>query len=198
MGTTNTATRYTLTAYEACSCGQADVHVIARRKTADGKSVQLWRDGGVTGALGFRLPGVPMKRARNAESRALNLRAGWLLLGEVCLWDLSEIGELYGACLSVAAKHGDPGDVRALMSHGRAVVLQPMWTVTHADRDGKPTERVWQLPRLRWPGLVVWDHVNHGNRGRYCVYARCTDGAYRFTGMGFRRLSDLQEYLEAC
>lgn len=92
---------------------------IARRRTADGVSVLLWADGMVTGRLGLALPGVPLSRARTRDAQARALAVGWLMLGEVELWDAYEVPALYAAARKVAKRGGRPGDLRALMRSQR-------------------------------------------------------------------------------
>lgn len=178
-----------------CSCGDPTAHTIARRVTADGIGVLLWDDGGVSGVLGYRLQGVPMRRPRNAESHSLALRAGRLFMDELCLWKANELGMLYAACESVAKRSGTPGDVRAEVQRRQEPVLRPEWVTLSADRDGRPTERVWRLPRLRWPGTVVWDHVSHP-RGRYELAREIQrSGTFTTSGIHFARLRDLCAHL---
>ena len=65
------------------------------------------------------------------------------------------------------------------------------------DRDGTPTERVWRLPAIRWPGLVIWDHVNAGRGGRYEVFYRALGVAdtYQTTGIRFATLAKVTAHL---
>lgn len=172
-----------------------DVEIVARRTTVDSFPVVLWSDGAVTGVFGHALPGVPVTRPRTAESRDSALRAGWLFMGEVELYEKTELPALYAACRQVAKRGGDPGDVRALLARDARPTLRPMWAVTSADRDGRATERVWRLPRLMWPGLVVWDHVSHGRSGRYEVTTVDQKGVCMTTGMFFPTLDTLSAYL---
>ena len=180
-----------------CSCGETKPHPVARRFTAYDTEVVLWDDGAVTGRMGFKLPDVPMVRPKTEAAKALALRAGRLLMGEVCLYGIDEVPTLYKACRWAAEHSLLPGDVRARVAKLRRPTLKPIWTVYRTDRDGRPTERVWRLPRLRWPGLVVWDHVNLGSRrgGRYEVFSVDRDDVCTTTGMAFDNLSDLAEYL---
>lgn len=78
-----------------CSCGDPHPHEIGRRRTADGKTVVLWSDGAVTAALGFGLPGIGVPRG--AYERGKAVEAGWLVLDEACVYDLSEIPALVKA-----------------------------------------------------------------------------------------------------
>ncbi len=169
---------------EPCSCGNAADHVVARRSTADGKSVLLWSDGSLTWAHGYVIKGSA--NPRSAAGRELALKAGWLIAGEVCLHDADDVPDLIAAARWTAARDGLPGTVRARLRAMREPKgPRPVWTVLEADRDGRPTLRVWKLPRLGWPGLAVWHE-----RGRYEVM-RALPGRGRdtYTPTGFVRHS---------
>ena len=172
----------------------AKPYAIAKRKTADDRTVVLWSTGAVTGALGFPLAGVPVARPKTADALARELTAGWLMMGEVELYDGDELGTLHEACRHVAARGGTPGDVRARAN--RTMLPSLRWSIVSADRDGKPTERVAMLPRLRWPGLAVFDFCGSvgSSRGRYQVW-RHSDGTAYPTGCDFGTLADLWVYL---
>lgn len=153
-----------------CTCGEPESHVIAKRRTADNIAVLLWSDGAVTGRFGD-LPDVTRVRPRTREATNAALRAGWLLMGEVEIHNLSEVPALYGACRWTAERDGLPGTVRARLTEMRRPSLTPVWTVEMTDRDGKPTSRYWRLPRLVSPGTVLWDHVSVGAAGgRYEIH----------------------------
>lgn len=77
-----------------CSCGVHSDHKVARRLTADGKTVVLWSDGQVTGAFNA-IRGIG--RARTRTARRLNLRAGWLVFADVELYDFDEVPGLVRA-----------------------------------------------------------------------------------------------------
>ena len=79
----------------ACTCGLTEDHIIATRKTADDRIVHLWNDGQVTFALGVYLRGIG--RSRSASGRRLDLRAGWIVLGEVESYDAEELPALVRA-----------------------------------------------------------------------------------------------------
>lgn len=183
-----------------CSCGCAEAHVVARRTTLDGVAVELWSDGPVTGRLGYAIDGVPMARPRTATGRSVALAAGWMLLGEVEILDAEELPAMYAACRWAAARGLVVGDARMRAADASRTVLRPVWTVLRADRDGRPTERVWRLPRLRWPGLAVWDHVS-SSRGRYELMCstmssgRRHDETYEPTGLRFSTLAALSAHL---
>jgi len=191
-----------------CSCGEHKPHTIAERLTADGVRVCLWDDGAVTGALGYKLRDVPMRRPRTDEARQSARKAGRLLLGECCLWDAAELGELYAACVKAAAIDNMPGTVRRLVREARAkpVRLALRWVVTHTDARGTPIERTVRLPRLRWPGLHVFDFCGGPGsaRGRYVLFEERMSSApgvrsglalYQ-TGFAFRTLTDLWAHLD--
>lgn len=145
-----------------CSCAGAKEHVVARRVTADGKHVLLWDDGALTWAFGYKIKGAPRGGSDFAR------RVGRLVLGEVCLYDASEVPSLVAAARWVAQRSGLPGDVRRRYRDITASpALIPSWQVYRTDRDGRPTVRVWHLPRLLYPDLVVWHE-----RGRYEVMRR--------------------------
>lgn len=188
---TNTAADHTLT----CGCGNPKPHRLAARETSDGKRVELWSTGAVTGGMGFALDGVPIARPRSAEARTVALRAGWLLIGEVELWDRAEVPALYAACRRVAARGGEPGDVRAAMA-AKAPHIPIRWEVLQADRDGETTCRVGTLPRLMWAGVGVWHES-----GRYEIMHEHADGhgghAWHGTGITFASQRELFRYLAA-
>lgn len=186
-----------------CSCGEADAHVIMRRRTADGYEINLWENGAVTGALGIGFRGVPVRRPKSREAIADARKAGALLLGEVCLYNADELPAVYVAATKAARIDNMPGTLRRLLRKRRErqgrVTLQ--WTVTQADRDGNPRERVCRLPRLRWPGLVVFDFCGGpgSQRGRYRLF-RTTLAApdtATDTGWAFRTIADLWRHLES-
>lgn len=152
--------------------------------TADGHTVILWDDGLITGLLGFKIPGVPWRR---------DLETGFRFMGEVCLFDTDELGALYKA----ARRGGLPGDVRARAHQILNPPPKPTWEVTSANRDGRPTERFWRLPRLLYGGLVVWDHCGHRRGPRYSVWKIDRSGVCTPTGCAFRTLRDLGAYLES-
>jgi hypothetical protein len=102
-----------------CTCGNADHHVIKNANTADGKRVSLWSDGMVTGLFGHRLSGIPARRGKDEAAVQRNLKAGHLLLGDVELYDVSEIGDLYAAAERAAKIDGQPGTMRLLYGNAR-------------------------------------------------------------------------------
>lgn len=175
-----------------CTCGETEKHAIGRRRTADNAGVILWSDGRLSGPFGG-LPGVPAVRANTEGAQDLALRAGWLFLGEVELYERGELAALYEACRWAAERDGLPGTVRKRMH--REAPLRPVWTLIEADRDGQPVERVWKLPRLRWSGLAVWDRCRAVLR--YEVMHMDRQGTCRTTGFRFRRLDELAAHLRS-
>ena len=184
-----------------CTCGRATPHVIAHRRTFDGIIVQMWDDGAITGALGSGLAGVPIRRPTTPDAIALARRAGRLLLDECCLYATEELGDLYAAAERAARMDGLPGTMRRILRERkeRAAQLKLTWIVTSTDRDGRPTERVARLPRLRWPGMAVFDYCggpgSSGGRYHLCARVHGSRDTYRATGFAFHRLADLWAHL---
>lgn len=175
-----------------CSCGESKSHVIARRLTSDGLRVQLWSDGSISGGFGA-LPGVPSRVPRDRDTA---LAAGWMFLGWVELYDREEIAGFYAAC-RWAAERGLDG-AAARQRFARKPPLKPRWDVYQADRDGRPTLRVWKLPRLLgFGGLAVWDHCSSGRGGRYELVSYDRKSVCSTTGMRFATLAGLRDHLEA-
>lgn len=180
---------------DPCPCGDPHPHQIARRATADGKHVLAWSDGQMTWALGCAIKGSP--RPRNADQQRRALAAAQLVLDDVCLFDAAEVPAL----IKAARQSADRGRGRAGMwerlrgpKRGTVAGLVPQWTVRHTDRDGRPTLRVWTLPRLAYPGLVVWHE-----RGLYQVMREAPRGSGTLFDTGFRArtLRELGELLPA-
>jgi hypothetical protein len=73
----------------ACSCGEARVHILTKKKTADDRIVQIWSDGCVTGALGIGVSGVGASKSRREQR--LDVEAAWLLASEIELYDYAEL-----------------------------------------------------------------------------------------------------------
>ena len=168
--------------------------IVARRKTSDDKEVALWSDGSLTWGRWNVIKGSPHARTPAQIEEAL--RAGWLVMGEIELYDAEEVPRLIEVARKVARRGGDPGDVRAEFAKGAP--LRPLWTIQEADRDGRPQVRVWRLPRLSHPDLAVWDEVRGSRgRGRYQVMREISrgSGTYASTGVQFHDLASLQKYL---
>lgn len=147
-----------------CSCGIAELHEIARRRTADGHDVCLWSDGMVTRALGYHIRGVGRRRAKPVEHE---LRIGWAVLDAAGVYDADELAELVGRYRRAFDANTDAKEARrAPRSRSRSgIVLR--WTVYSADRDGRASVRYAALDRIRWPALVLWHE-----RGLYSVLRR--------------------------
>ena len=91
--------------------------------------------------------------------------------------------------------------MRARLRQLATPTIRPTWDVVSADRDGRPTERVWRLPRLRWPGLAVFDFPNRAER--YEVFnvhrgdRRAPSDYATTTGCRFATLADLAAHLHS-
>lgn len=170
---------------------------LASRRTADGRTIELWDDGTIAGAMGFAFPGVSMARPRSEATRAIALAAGWMLLGDAEIWDASEIPAFWAACKWATKRGRTVGEARERALETLLPKLTPAWTVIRADRDGRATERVWRLPRLRWPGLAVWDHVSGGRGGRFELVTVDRANVCESTGFRFANLRDLRDHLFA-
>ena len=165
--------------------------IIARRTTFDSKVVTLWSDGDLTFALGRGIPGLRFPRS------ALGLKAGWLVMGEMELYDASEVAMLAKAALESAKRGELPGELRARLrskirkerqsgkaesGKARGLGLVPIWAVLETDRDGKPTLRVWKLPRLIYGGLAVWHE-----RGTFEIMREAPPRSGTYAPTGFKR-----------
>jgi hypothetical protein len=187
-----------------CTCGESKQHSIARRKTADGTSVYLWNDGALTWPLGRYIEGG--MHPRTAEQRERAFRVGNLVLGDIELYNDDEVSELIAAARWTVERDGLPATMRSRFASQRRKASQPtpVWRVMSADRNGKPTERVWVLPRLSpWRGHAVWDERRPS--GRYHLHAKCTrtvvgvhrpaDDVYEPTGLSFPTLDALLTWM---
>lgn len=166
--------------------------IIARRQSADDKTVALWSDGAITGGLGIYIKGSPCARTEAARVEALT--AGWLVMGDVCLYDFSEVPSLIAAARKTARAGGDAGDMRRALA--ARPPLRPVWSVLETDRDGNPTLRVWRLPRVSHPGLAIWDDARGGG-GRYQVMTEIQrSGTFAPTGVRYHTLAEVATYLD--
>lgn len=179
---------------------------LKRGKTADGQVVILWGSGAVTGPLGYQLRGVPIARPKTQAKRNQAIMAGFALLADVALYDASELGDAYKAYRWQIEKHKSPGDARARfhnlrsgVKRGKVSGLKPHWEVLRADARGKPTERYWRLPRIRWPRLAVFDHMGkwRGGRERYELVNVDPHGTTTPTGLTFKNLRELEKHLQS-
>jgi hypothetical protein len=176
--------------------------VLARRKTADDKVVLLHADGTLTWALGSAIKGSPAARTAAGIEEALT--AGWIVLGEVELFDAAEVPHLIETARKAAHRGGEstlPGNVRKAVHRDKPI--KPHWVTVETDRAGNPTLRVWKLSRMSHPGLAVWDSLGH-HRGRYEIMQeslagglgqRSGGGTYAPTGVRFHDLNALSKYL---
>lgn len=186
---------------EPCTCGDAHPHEVMRRSTANGIHIHLWSDGMVTAAMGYRLLGVPSRRPRTAEAQRLALTAGRLFLDQAQLHDSADLGPVYAAAEKAAREDGLPGTLRRHLAESKSPIL--LWKILSTDRGGKPVERVAYLPRLLYPGLVVWDFCGGpGSKdGRYVLMRRMAgrrdDQTFQPTGFAFRNLAELWKHLRS-
>lgn len=170
--------------------------IIAKRSTADGKHVLLWNDGTLTWALYNTIKGSPWPRT-DAQIREA-LKAGWLVMGEVELYDAAEVPRLIEVARKIARRGGTPGDLRSAFA--KSSPLKPHWVVQETDRDGRPTVRVWRLPRISHPGVVIWDEIRGSRGARYHVMTEVMErgrpsGTLTSTGARFKDLTSLDKYL---
>lgn len=78
-----------------CTCGETEDHIIARRRTADGKLLLAWSCGCVTrGHVGSMIIGRPRFLPRDLYASEDYMRALWLFLDEVALYDYAEVKDL--------------------------------------------------------------------------------------------------------
>jgi len=190
----------------SCSCGNTDQHVIARRQTADGYEVNLWENGAITGAMGIGFRSVPLSRPKTQEAVDRALTLGHLLMGDVELYDATDLPALHTAAKRAAARDGLPGTMRRLFteqaSARQQLVIPLSWRPINTNNRGEVTERWARLPALRWPGLVVWDFCGSAGSsgGRYQVFHRIhthgKDETVVSTGLRFRSLRDLFDHLD--
>jgi hypothetical protein len=190
-----------------CTCGEPEPHVIAHRLTYDGIGVNLWSDGAITGVLGLKLKGVPIRRPKTQEAAARLRKVGMLALGEVCIRKVDELPALIKAADKAASLDNMPGTLRRLMreEQDKPAPIKLHWQTLTTDRNGRVTERVAVLPRLRWPGVAVWDYCGGpGSReGRYGIAYRskgqgnlgASDVTYEPSGPSFKRLSEVFAFL---
>jgi hypothetical protein len=176
--------------------------IIARRRTADNIGIALWSDGSLTYWNGRAIKGSA--HPRTDEQRRQALAAGWNVIGNVELYDADELPRFIAAARK--APGAMPGAVRAEFARAarKEKQLTPSWTVYETDRDGKPTIRVWKLPRLLYGGLAVFDYCGKRNSsgGRYVLMRELgrggrkhAPGTVEATGFRFNDLGALSEHL---
>lgn len=183
-----------------CPCGEPHPHPIATRRSYDNVRVDLDSDGtlwigsqrsSTSGAAGVRTD-ASLDRAR---------RVGRLLMDNACILEAAEITALYRRGRTLARP---PETLRELREtcEPKGPPVKLVWSVVSADRDGRPTERVCSLPRLRWPGLVVFDFCGGpgSSGGRYRLFRRVPTApdTTMDTGFAFARLADLWDHLDSC
>lgn len=170
--------------------------IIARRRTSDGKSVLLWNDGTLTWGMYDAIKRSP--RAHTDEQIREALNAGWLVMGEIESYAAAEVPRLIEAARKVARRGGVVGDLRR--EFAKDSPLRPHWVVQETDREGRPTIRVWRLPRMSHPGVVIWDEVRGSHGARYRVMTEIMErgrgsGTLVDTGVRFKDLTSLSKYL---
>jgi len=69
--------------------------VIATRTTFDGKRVELWSDGMVTSATGQLIKGAGAAHCK--VKQAANVRAGFKVFGNVCVFTIDELPQAISA-----------------------------------------------------------------------------------------------------
>lgn len=158
-------------AHDGCTCGDARTHIVARRTMADGRKVEVYDNGAVTGYYGIAIPGVPVARPRGAEAIERERAAAWLFADEVCLYDLDELPDLHACARRVARRGGNSGDLRVVMEEASVPRIPIRWEVL-SEGGASGDSRFGALPRLRWGGVGVWHE-----RGVYEVMHRYTGPA---------------------
>jgi hypothetical protein len=160
--------------FDPCTCGEPHPHEVMRRHTVDGISVHLESDGKVLGLFGRSLRSVPVRRPRTATSHRLALNAGRMFMNALGFYSADELGQLYADAREAARRGVEIRDVQRERREAPAPPPALAWTVIHADRDGKPTERHARLPRLLWPDLAVADYCGGpgSKNGRYVLLRR--------------------------
>lgn len=84
---------------EPCSCGNPKLHVVAERRTADGRRVVGWSNGEVTFGFGLYPAGIGGRR-----SNVWGAQIRQLVLDVVELYDASELGDLIHAARAAVAQ----------------------------------------------------------------------------------------------
>lgn len=185
-----------------CSCGELHPHTIMTRRTYDNRRVDLDSDGSLW-IDSQRSPDLGAAPVRSDAAIERARAVGWLVMGYACILDAAEVSDLYRRGRALPRAPGSMRDLQAALAPKPGAPVSLFWTVMSADRDGKPTERVCSLPRMRWPGLVVFDFCGGpgSSGGRYRLFRKVPnkagerDAAVADTGWAFRRLADLWAHL---
>ncbi len=180
-----------ITSTITCSCGLhcrgAEAHVVACRTTDDGITIKLWSDGCITSGINT----IVAQGARTDAAVDIYLRAGRMVMDWISVYDFNDVRPMVDAARWAAKRGLDHSAMRARMN--RAEPLRPVWTTTQTDRDGKPTEQWWVLPRMRWPGLAVFR-----SGGEYLLMQRHgRSDTYSPTGFRFSNLEKLAAHLRS-
>lgn len=85
--------------------------VVSTRTTFDGKIVELWSDGAMTFGSGQWVKGAGA--ARCPEKRAANLRAGFAVMGNVCVLTVAELPAAVASARKAEAAGKTPAEVLA-------------------------------------------------------------------------------------
>ena len=158
-----------------CSCGCVEHHETWKRTTSDGKTVVGWSDGLITYAIGVGIPGVSARRS--GVECALDIRAGWVVAGEVCVHTAAEMPAVIARARKAVRRRGATFEaIRAAIYGTAGGPPRPPggWVVQSTDASGKATERVWRFPRLSpLRDCAIWNE-----RGRYEVCTRMTSAPH--------------------
>jgi hypothetical protein len=194
-----------VTALPCCSCSDPHPHPIATRRTYDNRLVELDSDG-ARWVNGQRTPDLGAGPVRSADALDRARAVGWLVMSNACILEAAEVSDLYLRGRALPRAPGTMRDLQAALEPKRTAPVLLVWTVLSADSRGKPTERQARLPRMKWPGLVLFDFCGGPGsaRGRYRLFRQLPtprngahDVACEDTGFAFRRLADLWKHLEA-
>lgn len=185
-----------------CSCGEPHPHTIATRRSFDNVRVDLDSDGAIW-INGQRTSTTGAAPVRTDAALARCRQVGRLVLDNACILTAAEVTDLYRRGRALAKPPESMRDLEAALAPKAPAPITLIWTVLSADRDGNATERVCSLPRMRWPGLVVFDFCGGpgSSGGRYRLFRRIPnragerDAAVADTGWAFRRLADLWAHL---
>lgn len=132
-----------------CSCGCAEAHIIARRKTFEGIAVQIWSDGAVTCGINTYVAMAP----RSAFGRARAVKAGWLIASMVEMYDHAELRGLVLAARKAFEQSGQQPEayLRAVMRGVKFVRAGRGAVVRHASACPCPECSEWRAAALARP-----------------------------------------------